>query len=189
MICRKAYKARHVGYEQAGLPGRGSGSEGRGDEAISGRKPSKKGPKRQESPVWEPSFPGNEAAAISFGKATLHPGPLARSETSGPEHSPEAPQGLAKVTRRTLSGVPGMSPCNILTLPPQPPPGAYLLGVRATCRGPAEFLQDPQPRGKGQHPSSTMSTTDWDPECTDTSQDPNLLSTCRQSFPGLPCSL
>lgn len=46
MVCKKAYKARHGGYEQAGLPGRGSGSEGRGDEAISWRKPSEEGPQR-----------------------------------------------------------------------------------------------------------------------------------------------
>lgn len=102
----------------------------------------------------------------------------------GPRHQAQStlrrlPRSWPRSPSEPFLGVPGMSPCNILTLPPTTTSSCLpSLGVRATCRGPAEFLQNPQPRGKGQHPSSTMSTTHWGPKCTDTSQDPSLLSTC-----------
>lgn len=112
----------------------------------------------------------------------------------GPRHQAQStlrrlPRAWPRSPSEPFLGGPGMSPCNILTLPPTTTSSCLpSLGVRATCRGPADFLQDPQPRGKGQHPSSTMSTTDWDPNAQTQARTQICFQLASSLFQGFPAA-
>lgn len=98
-----AFKARHVDDEQAGLPGRRSGSEGRGGmrQSVGGN--------RQGKALKDRTLLLGNIFSLAMGQLPSHletqhctlalwRGPRHQA----PEHSLGASQGLAKVTLRTL---------------------------------------------------------------------------------------
>lgn len=114
MTRKKACKARHVHDEQAGLPRRRSGSEGRGGMRRS------VGGNHQGKALKDRTLLFGKHLSLAMGQLPSHlemqhctlalwRGPRHQA----PEHSLGAPQGLApRSPSEPFLGVPGISPCN-----------------------------------------------------------------------------